>query len=135
MYEELKQFVKKYLEKYNEEYNLLERCAIKEEGEKQVYFGWDSLKWDEGYYREVDAIMEALRYLSENGYSYRYSRMGEDYEDYEEQYNNGEKDNEEDLEFPCLIRQFDDEYVLSSIKDLSEIDLNNKEKDKEETYI
>lgn len=85
-YEKLKEFVTNYLKEHNEDYNLLEECDIRQEGKNQVYFGWNYLKWYEGSYKEVDAIMEGLNYLGENEYSYRYSRIGESYDDYEEQW-------------------------------------------------
>ena len=134
-YEKLKEFVKKYLEEHNKDYNLLEECDIKQEGKSQIYFGWNSLKWYENSYDEVDAIMEGLNYLGENEYSYRYSRIGESYDDYEEQYYDGNKEKENYLEYPNLIREFDDEYILSLIKDTQEIKQDNKEEHKEEIDI
>lgn len=134
-YEKLKEFVKKYLEEHNEDYNLLEKCDIKQEGKKQIYFGWNSVKWYENDYDDVDAIMEGLNYLGENEYSYRYSRIGESYDDYEEQYYDGNKEKENYLEYPNLIREFDDEYILSLIKDTQEIKQYNKEENKEEIDI
>lgn len=134
-YEKLQEFVKKYLEEHNEDYNLLEECDIKQEGKSQIYFGWNSLKWYENSYDEVDAIMEGLNYLGENEYSYRYSRIGESYDDYEEQYYDGNKEKENYLEYPNLIREFDDEYILSLIKDTQEIKQDNKEEHKEEIDI
>lgn len=134
-YEKLKEFVKKYLEEHNEDYNLLEKCDIKQEGKKQIYFGWNSVKWYENDYDDVDAIMEGLNYLGENEYSYRYSRIGESYDDYEEQYYDGDKEKENYLEYPNLIREFDDEYVLDMIRDKQEIKLDNKEEQKEEIDI
>lgn len=134
-YEKLKEFVKKYLEEHNEDYNLLEKCDIKQEGKKQIYFGWNSVKWYENDYDDVDAIMEGLNYLGENEYSYRYSRIGESYDDYEEQYYDGNKEKENYLEYPNLIREFDDEYILSLIKDTQEIKQYNKEENQEEIDI
>lgn len=134
-YEKLKEFVKRYLEEHNEDCNLLEECDIKQEGKKQIYFGWNSIKWYENDYDDVDAIMEGLNYLGENEYSYRYSRIGESYDDYEEQYYDGNKEKENYLEYPNLIREFDDEYVLNLIKDTQEIKIDNKEEQKEEIDI
>ena len=124
-----------YLKEHNEDYNLLEECDIRQEGKNQVYFGWNYLKWYEGSYKEVDAIMEGLNYLGENEYSYRYSRIGESYDDYEEQYYDGNKEKENYLEYPNLIREFDDEYVLNLIRDKQEMKLDNKEEQKEEIDI
>lgn len=134
-YEKLKEFVTNYLKEHNEDYNLLEECDIRQEGKNQVYFGWNYLKWYEGSYKEVDAIMEGLNYLGENEYLYRYSRIGESYDDYEEQYYDGNKEKENYLEYPNLIREFDDEYILSLIKDTQEIKQYNKEENKEEIDI
>lgn len=134
-YEKLKEFVTNYLKEHNEDYNLLEECDIRHEGKNQVYFGWNYLKWYEGSYKEVDAIMEGLNYLGENEYSYRYSRIGESYDDYEEQYYDGNKEKENYLEYPNLIREFEDEYVLNLIRDKQEMKLDNKEEQKEEIDI
>ena len=134
-YEKLKEFVKNYLKDHHEDYNLLEECDIRQEGKNQVYFGWNYLKWYEGSYDEVDAIMEGLNYLGENEYSYRYSRIGEDYDDYEERDYDGNKEKEEYIEYPNLIREFDDEYVLNLLKDKQEIELDKKEEQKEEINI
>ena len=134
-YEKLKEFVTNYLKEHNEDYNLLEECDIRQEGKNQVYFGWNYLKWYEGSYKEVDAIMEGLNYLGENEYSYRYSRIGESYDDYEEQYYDGNKEKENYLEYPNLIRELDDEYVLNLIRDKQEMKLDNKEEQKEEIDI
>lgn len=73
--------------------------------------------------------------MGENEYSYRYSRIGESYDDYEEQYYDGNKEKENYLEYPNLIREFDDEYVLNLIRDKQEMKLDNKEEQKEEIDI
>lgn len=115
-FEELKKFVLRYLNEHSEKYNLLEECDIKEQGKGQCYLGWNSLKWYDGYH-EVDAIMQGLDYLEENEYSYRYMIMGEDYADIEEKSYDGEKDEDVYLEYPTMIRDFDDEYIFDLIKD------------------
>ena len=56
-------------------------------------------------------------------------------DDYEEQYYDGNKEKENYLEYPNLIREFDDEYILSLIKDTQEIKQYNKEENKEEIDI
>ena len=88
-YEKLNEFVQKFLKERNIDYNILEECDIKKEGNNQCYFGWNYVKWYEDDYDEIIAIMKGLDYLSENDYSYRYSRIGESYEDYDEQYYDG----------------------------------------------
>ena len=134
-FEKLKEFVTNYLKEHNEDYNLLERCDIRQEGKNQYYFGWNYVKWYEYDYTEVDAIMEGLNHLGENEYSYRYMRIGEDREDYDEQFYDADRESEPDLEYPNLIREFDDEYVLSLIRDKQEMKLDNKEEQKEEIDI
>lgn len=116
-FEKLKEFVENYLqEHHSKDYNLLKECDIKEEGKEQCYFGWNWIKWYEGNYTEIDVIMEGLNYLGENEYSYRYMRIGENYDDYEEQDYDGEKDNKISLEYPNMTREFNDEYILEQIK-------------------
>lgn len=131
-FEKLSEFVKNYLKENNEDYNLLEECDIKQEGKKQCYFGWDSVKWYEHDYKDVDAIMEGLSHLGENEYSYRYMRMGESYDDIEEQYYDGDKDKNIYLEYPNMIRGFDDEYLKEQLKDKT---LDNLEENKESIDI
>ena len=115
-FEKLKEFVKKYLEEKKldiKEYNLLEELDTKADGKEQCYFGWNGLKWYEGDYPEVDAIRES-------------------YDDIEEQSYDGEKDNEICLEYPNMIREFDDEYLKDLIEDKK---LENLEENKEEIDI
>ncbi len=130
-YEKLNEFVEQYL-KDTEEDNLLKECDIKNIGKGQCYFGWNDVKWYENDFKDVDAIMEGLNYLGENEYSYRYMRMGENYEDIEEQFYDGEKDEDIYLEYPSMIREFDDEYIKDLI---SEKTLENEEKNKDEIDI
>ena len=99
----------------------LENCDIKQEGKKQCYFGWNYVKWYENDYEDVDAIMEGLQHLSDKEYSYRYMRIGEEYDDVEEQYCDGEKDKNIFLEYPSMIREFDDEYVKEQLKENDKI--------------
>lgn len=130
-YEKLNEFVEQYL-KDTEEDNLLKECDIKNIGKEQCYFGWNDIKWRENDFKDVDAIMEGLNYLGENEYSYRYMRMGENYDDIEEQFYDGEKDEDIYLEYPSMIREFDDEYIKELI---SEKTLENEEKNNEEIDI
>ncbi len=131
-FEKLTEFVTEYLKEHNEDYNLLEECDIKKEGKEQCYFGWDSIKWYENDYTDVDAIMEGLNNLGEKEYSYRYMRIGESYDDIEEQFYDGEKDEKLCLEFPSMIREFDDKYTLDLIKDNQ---IENEKENKEEIDI
>lgn len=131
-FERLKEFIKEYLKDNKEDYNLLEECDIKEEGKEQCYFGWNYVKWYEHDYPEVIAIMEGLNHLGENEYSYRYMRIGESYDDIEEQSYDGEKDENIYLEYPNMLREFDDNYIIESIK---ENQIENDEKNKEEIDI
>lgn len=131
-FERLKEFIKEYLKDNKEDYNLLEECDIKEEGKEQCYFGWNYVKWYEHSYPEVIAIMEGLNHLGENEYSYRYMRIGESYDDIEEQFYDGKKDENIYLEYPNMLREFDDNYIIESIK---ENQIENDEKNKEEIDI
>ena len=70
--------------------------------------------------------MDGLDHLKENEYSYRYARIGENYDDYDEHYYESEKEEEQDLEFPTVIREFDDDYVSTNIEKCnSDIELDN----------
>lgn len=132
-YELLKEFVEYYLkdnvkkEEINE-MNLLKSVDIKTEGKDQVYLGWNSLKWYDGY-KDVDAIMEGLNYLEDNERSYRYMIIGEDYTDVEEMSNDGEKDKDIYLEYPSMIRGFDDDYIKELLEPEKQIEENKEEKE------
>lgn len=75
--------------------------------------------------------MDGINHLGENEYSYRYMRIGESYEDIEEQSYDGEKDDIY-LEYPNMIREFDDDYLKKLIND-KQVDL--QEENKEEIDI
>lgn len=131
-FEKLKEFVKNYLEEKKvdtKEYNLLEELEVKVEGKNQIYFGWNYLKWYDGYV-DVDAIMEGIDYLGENEYSYRYMIIGESYDDCQEQSYDGDK--ETYLEYPSMIREFDDDYIKNILEDKQ---INITEQNKEEIDI
>ena len=113
-FKELKKYVDNYLKDKNE-YNLLDNIQYKTDNKYSCYFGWDYVKWYEESYDSVIAIMDGLDHLRENNYSYRYSRIGENYDDYDEHYFESEIEDEQDLEFPSLIRAFDDYYVISNM--------------------
>ncbi len=83
----------------------------KKENKYSIYFGWNWLKWYEGSYAGVDAIVKGLNHLEEKDLSYRFARMGENCDDYEESYYESEKEEEQDLEYPSIVREFDDDYI------------------------
>ena len=131
-FEELKKFNDKYLSNNKningfEEYNLMDNLNIKEEDNNSVYFGWDWVKWYEGSYKGVDAIMEGLNHLEEKDLSYRFSRLGEDYDDYEEHYHDSEKEEEQGLEYPYVIRDFDDDEMIQDLENNKKADKNKEE--------
>lgn len=110
--------VKKYLREHdkNRNWNLLKRPDIKKETPYTTYIGWNCLKWYEyADYVDVDAVMTGLNYLKEKGYSYRYSRIGENYDDYDEQYYESDNEEEQDLVYPSIIREFDDDYIFDEL--------------------
>ena len=59
--------------------------------------------------------MTGLNYLKEKGYSYRYFRIGENYDDYDEQYYESDNEEEQDLVYPSIIREFDDDYIFDEL--------------------
>ena len=114
-FEELKKFNDNNLKDKKENYSLLDECSIMQDNNKVCYFGWDWVKWYEGSYPAVDAISDGLNHLADNDYSYRFARIGENYDDYEESCNDSEEKEDEYLEFPSMIREFDDDYVLNNM--------------------
>ena len=54
-----------------------------EEENGTVVFGWDSIKWYDGLFREVDNLIEALAEIADNGYPYELCRIGESWDDIE----------------------------------------------------
>ena len=114
-YKELEKFVDKFLKEKNEDYNLLKETDIFKQSKYTTYLGWNSVKWYEYSYNDVDSIMQGLHYLKEKGMSYRYARIGENYDDYDEHYYESENEEEQDLEYPSMLREFEDEYVMSEL--------------------
>lgn len=114
-YKELEKFVDKFLKEKNEDYNLLKETDIFKQSKYTTYLGWNSVKWYEYSYNDVDSIMQGLHYLKEKGMSYRYARIGENYDDYDEHYYESENEDEQDLEYPSMLREFEDEYVMSEL--------------------
>lgn len=131
-FKKLEEFVENYLKEKQvdiEEYNLLNSLDIKSQGKGQCYFGWDSIKWYEfSDFEEIDAIVAGLQYLKEEGYSYRFTSIGEELDDIEENSYDGDKD-DIDLEYPSIIRQFDDDYTKEYLEEplKDELDENKEE--------
>lgn len=116
-FRELKRFVDNYLKgKEDYKYNLLNDLDINEETKYAKYIGWNSVKWYEfSDFEDVNAIMEGLQHLKEKDFSYRFARIGESYDDYDEHYYESDKEKEQDLEYPSVCRYFDDEYVKNNM--------------------
>lgn len=129
-YKELEAYVKvealKYatnFEKTDYDYNLLNHLDVFKalpDGSQYV-IGWNYVKWYYGY-EDVDIVMRGLQHLSDKGYNWVFDRIGEDYTDIEEQYNN-DSFTDETLEWNYIIRQFDDEaagFTVNNEVNLSE---------------
>lgn len=110
-YDELKKYVNKYLNENKEDFSLLTDPDLFKQNKYSTYLGWNSVKWYEGSYKDVDSIMEGLNHLKEKDMSYRYARIGESYDDYEEMDYESDNESEQDLEYPSMLREFDDEYI------------------------
>lgn len=120
-FDELNNYVKKYLkEKGDYDYNLLDNLKFKAENDYAVYFGWNYLKWYEGY-DSVDAIVDGLNHLKENNMSYRFARLGENYDDYEEESFESDLEEEQDLDYPSMLREFDDSYVIEEMNRINTV--------------
>ena len=118
-FEELKKYTEKYLKDKNFSYgNILEDLDFESETKYAKYFGWNGVKWYDGCegYEDVAAIMDGLTHLANNDFSYRYARIGESYDDYEESSFESDKEDEQDLEYPCMNRGFDDDWVIHQMK-------------------
>ena len=122
-FKELKKYVNDYLSKADKkDDNLINDCDYMFETSKTSCIGWNDIKWYDGY-AEVDSIMDGLNYLQEKDYSYRYARIGENMDDIEEVAYDS-KSNERFLQYPQIIRKFDDSITENYIK----IDDNVKDK-------
>ena len=67
--------------------------------------------------------MDGLSHLADKDFSYRYARIGESYDDYEEFSHESEKEEEQDLEYPSMTRYFDDDWIVNQMKlDAGEIE-------------
>jgi len=96
-------------DKYGENsyFNYLEKEEIRksDDGKEFMYFGWDRIKWytdmnDSGY-QELDDIEDAVRKFEE----YHKIRIGESYDDIEEDYSLGESS----VDCIGLVRAFEED--------------------------
>lgn len=99
-YEVMKSFVEKYIKENIKEdelkgydYNLLNSAEITE-AEDSITLDWIYLKWYDGIFKEVDAVMNSLDILSDKNIDYQYMRIGEEIDDIDERWsiNNGSFD-------------------------------------------
>jgi hypothetical protein len=116
-FKELEKYVTKYL-KGNDDYNLLHQLDIDNSNDYERYFGWNSVKWYENSdgFEDVDAVMNGLQDLEEKDLSYRYARIGESYDDYEEKSYESDNEKEQDLDYPYMNREFADEDLAQQLK-------------------
>lgn len=94
-------------------YNLMENLDLEYENSYSKFFGWNNVKW---YYQDVDIVMAGLNKLKDEDMSYRFARLGENFDDYEEESYESENEEEQDFEYPCVERYFDDDYVIDNMK-------------------
>ena len=108
-YDELEKFIEKELNKEGktEEYNILKCADFLKEHKNYFYIAWNYVKWYEEY-TDVMIFNRALGYLSGKDYSWRFARIGENYDDVEENYHNSNRLEEDGLDYPYIIREFDD---------------------------
>ena len=104
-FEALKIEIEKYNKENNIKYSALD-TAKTETYEDIVTLTWYNEKWYEGY-EDVEAIKSALSKIQEQGYSWTYARIGENYDDIETEYNVQDDDLWEDLDIP-IRREFED---------------------------
>lgn len=117
-YKELKKYTNRHLKDDNWEYgNLLDKCDISYEDNDFKYIGWNNVKWYEfsDDYLDVCAIMNGLQHLKDLDFSYRYARIGESYDDYEEDSYDSNTKADVYLEYPYMIREFDDDYITRNM--------------------
>lgn len=124
-FRELKEYVEKESVRFRKpdsdySYNLLEHAdSIRTDGD-QFLISWDDIKWYEGSYDDVDIIMNGLDRLHGNGYSYRFYRVGESYEDIEETIVDGDLD--QDLDYLYVVRYIDDDCIHGKSLKYDELD-------------
>lgn len=127
-FRELKDYVEKESIKFKKpdndyDYNLLKLAdSIRCDGD-QVVITWDDIKWYEGCYDDVDTIVHGLEHLCSEGYSYRFYRVGESYEDIEETCVDGDLD--QDLDYLYVVRYIDDDCIGGKTMSYEDFDNSN----------
>lgn len=125
-YDRLSKYVRKAVND-DIDMNLLENTDLKCVSSSGVLIGWNSIKWYEwSDYKSVDAIMDGLNVLKDEGYSYRYARMGEQYDDYDEYNYDSNKKDDEYIPYIYVSRYFDDDEIKNELS-LNIKKNNNKE--------
>lgn len=113
-FEKLKEYINNYIKEHPENkelMNLVDKVDLKYESNKQCYFGWNQYNWNQNSNENVELVMNGLFELLDNNYSYRFYRLGEGKEDYDEYHFDSTLESEQNLEYPNITRQFDDRYV------------------------
>lgn len=116
-YKKLRKYVDEEAKKLatpNYDYNLLNSTDILKVNHigdnDEILIGWNYIKWYEsnepGWYDEVRIIMEGLKQLREDRMSYRFSRIGEDLTDIEEDF--WDEDEDPIDSYVYIERCFDD---------------------------
>ena len=98
------------------QFDLLNNTNVMEMNKYQVYLGWNNIKWYG--YPDVDAIEDGLSKLKDKDLSYRFARLGENYDDYEEHSHESLNEKEQDLDYPSMERYFDDDSIIDRMKEI-----------------
>ena len=123
-YEELKKYVSDNLPPDLKQYNLLDNTDLKLLRKDQIMLGWNAVKWYEyADFEEVDSIMDGLDSLKDKNYSYRYVRLGEQFDDIDEKYVDGESDKDIFLEYPQVERYFNDDLFIIDVNKNEEMEV------------
>lgn len=116
----MKNFTKDYITK-NKNYcnykNLICDDSIIYADERKVYLGMDQIKWYEYCdFADINAVSDGLDYLKENDYGYIFSCIGDENEDYTIKDYHSDRLDEPYLEYPLLVRYFDDKSFIETMK-------------------
>lgn len=119
-YNEFKKYIQEYYKEKDvskeHQFDLLNHTDVMEINRYQVYFGWNNIKWYG--YPDISAINNGLAKLQKNDFSYRFARLGEHNDDYEEYFYESSREKEQDLDFPSMERYFNDSSIIDSMKEI-----------------